>query len=238
MTRPSPCIRKIRALPTLWASAQFCRWWDVRSRSWRMTTAIPRRARVRSRSRPRMTSTITAWPAGMACPCPRCWMRRRASGLTKSRAICAPWRASAIRISCALWRGWTASRRASKSWPSWSGWNCWRRWSRTPIPSRMVTAQAYRSSRGSLCNGIAMRRRWRNPPSRRSRQVRRNSCPSSGKTPSSPGCVTSSPGAFRGSSGGGIAFRPGTGRRGASLSSATRRRQKPRRGRSLAAMWS
>ena len=72
------------------------------------------------------------------------------------------------------------------------------------------------------------RRRW---PGRRWRRCGAAKPPSShaaGRRPISTGWRTSSPGAFRASSGGGIAFRPGTGRTGMSSSSPTRPRPRPR----------
>ena len=56
------------------------------------------------------------------------------------------------------------------------------------------------------------RRSWRSRRSRRWKPAAPSSCRSSGRTPSSPGCATSSPGAFRGNCGGVIGFRPGTAR--------------------------
>ena len=70
--------------------------------------------------------------------------------------------------------------------------------------------------------------RWRSRRSRRSRPGRPCSCRSSGRTPSSNGCATSSPGASRASSGGAIRSRPGTGRTARSSSPRARRRHAPR----------
>ena len=64
-------------------------------------------------------------------------------------------------------------------------------------------------------------------PSRRSSRAAPSSCPSTGRTPTSNGCATSSRGAFPARSGGAIRFPPGTAR--TTPSSSNRPRRRPRR---------
>ena len=65
---------------------------------------------------------------------------------------------------------------------------------------------------------VRRRSRWPNRPSRRWRAAGPSSCRRTGTRPISSGCATSSPGASRGRSGGGIRFRPGTARTATSSS--------------------
>ena len=105
----------------------------------------------------------------------------------------------------------TASRRGRKSSNVSMPLVSSTRSSRRYTSCRTATVPAPCWSRSSPINGTSTPRRWRSPRSPRCAKARLRSCRRNGRRRSSIGWRTSSPGASRGKSGGGIRFRPGTG---------------------------
>ena len=95
-----------------------------------------------------------------------------------------------------------------------------------------------RADRAAADDAVVLQRTacWRSRRSRRWRPARPSSCRSNGRTRSSPGCATSSRGASRVSSGGGIRYPAGTALTAASSSPRPRPRRRRPRMRNTAAM--
>ena len=85
-----------------------------------------------------------------------------------------------------------------------------------------------RADRAAADDAVVLQRRGAGEAGDRGGGIRPHcsSCRSNGRTPSSPGCATSSRGAFRGNCGGGIGFRPGTGRTARCSSRTTRTKRR------------
>ena len=129
--------------------------------------------------------------------------------------------------------GWIVLRRAKRFWPNWKSLICWPKKKRSKTQCPMAIVPAWLSSRSSPINGMSMRPRLPNPPSKRSKPARQNSSRKAGKTHILNGCVTSSPGVFRASSGGGIKSRPGMTKMANAMSLKPKRKRKLRPGRAL-----
>ena len=96
--------------------------------------------------------------------------------------------------------------------PGWRISVSWSGSSRTRTWCRMATAPASSSSHIWPTSGMSTPKRWRSRRSRPCAAAPRRSCRGTGKRPISSGWKTSSPGAFRVSSGGATRFRRGMGR--------------------------
>ena len=209
-TPASPCIRTTSAFATCTAGTCSCRWSGAGSRSSPTSIPIPRRAPARSRSRP--AHDFNDFEVG----------RRHALAAIPVLDELGRVNANAPEA----YRGPRPVRGAPPGGRRARGPGAAREGREAP-PHRPARRPLGHAARAVPDRPVVLRREdpGAGRRSRPSRTAAPGSCRASGRTPTSSGCATSSPGASRASSGGAIRSRPGTAR----TATCSSRRARPRR---------